>query len=185
MLYLGEAHLKIKHPNLFKSLEESNPAKSNQPKKRAAETEQSSVDPKQRKLEDCAPANQQTLNKAIDDAIVDFLADSGVAFRVVGLASFDKLMKLVNRRINLEHPTTYSRLIKIKAAEIKQDIVDIIAAVKGELTVAAFTTDMWTSNAGNPFMSLTIHFISTAGLPMLPPSLPPTLGRILPLALMQ
>ena len=57
-------------------MEESNQTKSNQPKKRAAETEQSSVDPKQRKLEDCVPANQQALNKAIDDAMVDFLANS-------------------------------------------------------------------------------------------------------------
>ena len=105
-------HLKIKHPDLFKSLQESNRAKSYLPKKRAAENGEPSVDPKQRKLEDCVPETQQALNKAIDDAIVDFLADSGVAFRVVGLSSFDKLMKLANRRIILKHPTTYSRLIK-------------------------------------------------------------------------
>ena len=109
-------HLKIKHPDLFKSLEESNQAKSNLPKKRAAENGEPSVDPKQRKLEDSVPATQQALNKAIDDAIVDFLADSGVTFRVVGLASFDKLMKFANRRINLKHPPTYTRLIKIIAA---------------------------------------------------------------------
>ena len=45
-------HLKIKHPDLFKSLEESNEAKSNLIKKIAAESEQPSVDPKQRKLEE-------------------------------------------------------------------------------------------------------------------------------------
>ena len=31
--------------------------------------------------------------------------------------------------------------------------------VKGDFTCAAFTTDMWTSAAGDPFMGLTIHFI--------------------------
>jgi hypothetical protein len=109
-------HLKIKHPDLFKSLEESNQAKSYLPKKRAAENGEPSVDPKQRKLEDSVPATQQALSKAIDGAIVDFLTDSGVTFRVVGLASFDKLMKFANRCINLKHPPTYSRLTKIKSA---------------------------------------------------------------------
>jgi hypothetical protein len=68
-------------------------------------------------------------------------------------------MKIANKRINLKHPTTYSRLMKAKAAELKQDIMDIVAAVKGDLVCAGFTTDMWTSSAGDPFMSLTLHFI--------------------------
>jgi hypothetical protein len=152
-------HLKNMHPDLFTELEEQTTAKKGPAKKRPSENVDGPAEPKQRKLEDCIPVSQEALNKAIDDAIVDFLADSGVAFRVVGLASFDRLMKLANRRIKLKHPTTYSRLVKNKAAEIKKDIVDIIGAVKGDLTVAAFTTDMWTSRAGTPFMSLTIHFI--------------------------
>ena len=111
------------------------------------------------RLEDCFPQNDENLSKQLDDAIVDFLAESGVAFRVVGLQSFERLLKLLNKRVNLKHRTTYSKLVKVKAAEIKQEILDIINTVKGDLTCAAFTTDMWTSAAGDPFMSLTIHFI--------------------------
>ena len=66
-------------------------------------------EPKQMKLTDCIPESQENLNKAIDDAIVDFLADAGVAFRVVGLESFDRLMKIANRRKKLKHSITYSR----------------------------------------------------------------------------
>ena len=62
---------------------------------------------KERKLEDCIPESQAALDKAITDAILDFLADSGVAFRVVGLASFDRLMKIANKRIKLKDPRTY------------------------------------------------------------------------------
>ena len=59
----------------------------------------------------------------------------------------------------MKHPNTYSRMVKVKADEIRQDLLDIITAVKEDLTCIGFTTDLWTSRAGIPFMSLTIHFI--------------------------
>ena len=152
-------HLANKHKDLFKQYEEETAATKTSSQKRPTEADAAKSDPKQRKIEDCFPESQENLNKAIDDAIVDFLADTGVAFNVVGKASFDRLMKIANKRINLKHPTTYSRLMKVKAAEIKQDIMDIVGAVKGDLVCAGFTTDMWTSSAGDPFMSLTLHFI--------------------------
>ena len=99
------------------------------------------------------------MDKAITDAIVDFLADSGVAFRVVSLPSFQNLMRVANRRIKLKHPRTYPRLVKTKAEEVKQYLLEIITAVKGDVSCVGFTTDMWTSRAGYPFMSLTVHFI--------------------------
>ena len=114
---------------------------------------------KQVRLEDCIPGNIDELEQQLDDAIVDFLAESGVAFRVVGLKSFQRILKLLNKRVNLKHRTTYSQLVKVKAAEIKKEILNIINTVKGDFTCAAFTTDMWTSAAGDPFMGLTIHFI--------------------------
>ena len=114
---------------------------------------------KQAKLEDCVPKSDKELNEVIDDAIVDFLADSGVAFKVVGLDSFKNLMKVANRRIKLKHRTTYSKLVKVKAEQIRKEILSIITSVKGDLTTVGFTTDMWTSCSGDPFMSLTCHFI--------------------------
>ena len=37
---------------------------------------------KQANIEDCIPKTDKDLNEAIDEAIVDFLADSGLAFQV-------------------------------------------------------------------------------------------------------
>ena len=111
------------------------------------------------KLEECFANTDKDLNAAIDNAIVDFLADTGTAFTVVGEESFIKLMKVANRKIKLKHRTTYSRLVKVKANEIRKHIHEIITAVKGDLTAVGFTTDMWTSCSGQPFMSLTCHFI--------------------------
>jgi len=114
---------------------------------------------KQAKLEECFANTDKDLNAAIDNAIVDFLADTGTAFKVVGEESFIKLMKVANKNIKLKHRTTYSRLVKVKANEIRKNIHEIITAVKGDLTAVGFTTDMWTSCSGQPFMSLTCHFI--------------------------
>jgi hypothetical protein len=146
-------HLKSKHKEIHQQFMKTTS------KRPAAPSTSSKPKTKQAKLEDCIPQNADSLNRAIEDAIVDFLSDSGVAFRVVGLASFKKLMEIANRRIKLKHPKTYARLVKAKAADIKQDLLDIIAAVKGDLGCVGFTTDMWTSISGNPFMSLTVHFI--------------------------
>ena len=114
---------------------------------------------KQAKIEDCIPKTDKDLNEAIDEAIVDFLADSGVAFQVVGCETFKNLMKVANRRIKLKHRTNYSKLVKVKADQIRQEISSVITAVKGDLTTVGFTTNMWTSCSGTPFMSLTCHFI--------------------------
>ena len=103
--------------------------------------------------------NEERLNEAIDEAVVDFLADSGVAFRVVGLPSFKNMLNIANRKIKLKHPQTYSRSVKVKAQNIKNDISSIIDATKEDFDCAGFTTDLWTSRSGHPFMSLTVHFI--------------------------
>ena len=152
-------HLKAAHNELYEQYQLETKAKSKASNKRPAESMANSPFMKQQKIEDCIPESNDALDKAITDAIVDFLADSGVAFRVVGLPSFQRLMKIANRRIKLKHPTTYSRLVKSKAEEIKQELLDIIAAVKGDVSCIGFTTDLWTSRSGHPFMSLTVHII--------------------------
>ena len=95
---------KVKNPNAKRPGEDLNPKA------------------KQAKLEDCIPKSNKDLNEAIDDAIVDFLADSGVAFKVVGLESFKSLMSLANRRIKLKHRTTYSKLVKVRSEQVRREI---------------------------------------------------------------
>ena len=45
---------------------------------------------------------QENLNKAIDFAIVDFLADAGVAFRVVGLESINTVDEVLANLLQKE-----------------------------------------------------------------------------------
>ena len=56
-------------------------------------------------------------------------------------------MKTANKKVTLKHRTTYSKMVKVRAADIKQEILNVINTVKGDLNCAAFTTDMWTSDA--------------------------------------
>ena len=188
-------HLKSRHPEKHQEIlglkaEKSAKAKQNPvwhsfkaaEKRPATASEPGGSRPhKQVRLEDCIPENTQELGKQIDEAVVDLLAASGIAFRVVGLPAFEKLMKVANKRVTLKHRTTYSRMVKVKAAQIKKEILDVINTVKGDLSCAAFTTDMWTSEAGDPFMSLTIHFIDKhwrlhRWTPYIAPSQPRTAG---------
>ena len=134
-------HLKSKHKELFEQYLEETKAKATPARRRPAD-EQIQAKMKQRKLHDCIPESDDALNRAIEDAIIDFLADAGVAFNVVGLDSFKKLMEIANRRIKLKHPATYSKMVKLKANEIRQELLDIITAVKGDLTCVGFTTYM-------------------------------------------
>ena len=101
------------------------------------------------------------LDKRVTEAIITFLADSGVAFQVVGRDSFVSLMKTANRRIKLKSPKTYIRLTRLRAEEIDKSIRDIIKTIKeeGDIKSVGFTTDIWTSRSQDSYMSLTIHFI--------------------------
>ena len=40
-------------------------------------------------------------------AVVDFIAETGTAFRVVGQPSFKKVLNIANNRIQLKDPKTY------------------------------------------------------------------------------
>ena len=51
-------------------------------------------------------------------------------------------MSLANRRIKLKHRTTCSKLVKVKAEQVRREIFSIITSVKGDLITVGFTTDM-------------------------------------------
>ena len=101
------------------------------------------------------------LDKRITASIITFLADAGIAFNVVGRASFVNLLKTANRRVKLKSPKTYIRLTRVRAEEIDKSIRDIIQTIReeGDIKSVAFTTDIWTSRSQDSYMSLTIHFI--------------------------
>ena len=103
--------------------------------------------------------NRDLLQKKLDEAVVEFLADSGVALRVVELDSFKKLFKIVNPNIDIKSRKSYTRMIKVKGDELRKEIINIIEVVKTDVKTISFTTDAWTSLSGDQFLSLTIQVI--------------------------
>lgn len=117
-------------------------------------------------------SNQPTLNnflpksnlasqKILDKQIARWLAESGVPFRVIDLPSFKKLINIANDKLKVRGRNFYSKLVTSLAEEARRDIIDILQYSKSHLKSVSFTTDIWTSRNGDPFISLTMHFITS------------------------
>ena len=108
---------KMKPPAVKRKLEESNTDKAEEPMAKKVPSM-------------FFGESDAALDKRVTEAIINFLADSGVAFSVVGRSSFIDLVKVANKRIKLKSPKTYMRLTKVRAEEIDQSIRDIIKTIR-------------------------------------------------------
>ncbi|XP_041654041.1 E3 SUMO-protein ligase ZBED1-like [Cheilinus undulatus] len=98
-------------------------------------------------------------DEAITKSLAYFIAKDMMPFRTVERPGFKTLMNTVApkykipRRQQLSEKEIPNMYLKVKA-----DVVSSLA----EAQHVAFTTDLWTSNTGHPYMSLTAHFITPA-----------------------
>ena len=143
-------HLK-QHSDAFKEFEQLK-------KKRPAVSSSINVTSKQSKLE--FPTSNAATQKLLDTAVVDFLAESHSAFRVVDLPSFKNMFKIANPKITIKSREFYSKLITKHAHEMVEDLQSIIEFVKNDVTTFSFSTDMWTSSNNDAFICLNITFIT-------------------------
>ena len=60
----------------------------------------------------------------------------------------------------VKHPTTYPRMMSDRSNIIMGQVCKIIAAEKSHILSVGFTSDLWTSRAGDQFISLTMSWIS-------------------------
>ena len=58
----------------------------------------------------------------LDNAVVDFLAESSCAFRVVDLPSFKEMFKIANSKITIKSREFYSKLVSKHANEVLEDL---------------------------------------------------------------
>ena len=108
-----------------------------------------------------------SFQKKWDLALVQFAAKEKASFKMLGGPAFRELIgSLTNHpftrfpKFKLKTGVTISRQVQREAKEVRDNIVRIIWSVKEELNSIAYTTDIWTSRNGDPFMSLTIHFLT-------------------------
>ena len=75
------------------------------------------------------------------------------AFRITDLKSFKDIVRLAsNGKLKAKSKTFYSKLVSENAEEMRKDIVSILAELKPFIKCVSFTTDLWTSVNGDPFI---------------------------------
>ena len=70
---------------------------------------------KQPRLDSFLPKNNAATQKLLDEAIVKFLSDSGVAFRVVDLDSYKEMLKITNDKVQVKSRSYHSKFVTMKA----------------------------------------------------------------------
>ena len=115
--------------------------------KRPAEDEADSKPLKQTRLDFGAKEVTKAKQKDFDDAVVSFVAETGVSFNVLGSESFKELIGVANRQLNVKDPRTYSRKVDGASRSVLSRVSDILSAVKSTIPSVGFTSDMWTSRA--------------------------------------
>ena len=97
--------------------------------------------------------------KNFDESLVYLVAETGVAFNVLGTPAFKNVIQVANRRLKVKTPRTYSRKVEGVSRNVMSQVHDIMSAVKATIPSVGFTSDMWTSLAGDSYCSLTTSFI--------------------------
>ena len=143
-------HLKL-HNEAFKEYEEMK-------KKRPASSSAGNEKSKQAKLD--FPVGGGATQKLMDEAVVDFLAESHSAFRVVDLPSFKNMFKVANSKVTIKSREFYSKLVSKHAKDVLDDLQSILEIVKSDVNSFSFSTDMWTSLTSDSFICLNITFIT-------------------------
>ena len=115
------------------------------------------------KLKINLPPIDKDVQKEWNDALIDHMAESYASFSQMSSPSFTKLINVINKRsrhrIEVQSRHTLSRKAKTRAEEILSDVAKIIIICRAKMASCAFTSDIWTSLAGDAFFSFTVHFI--------------------------
>ena len=118
---------------------------------------------KQMKIDDQGAWNHKEMikekQKDFDDAVVDWVAETGTPFYAVGTPGFKRVIKVANSKLVVKTPKYVSKHVEVRAESVLSEVHDIISAVKHRVPSIGFTTDMWTSLAGDSYCSLTTSFI--------------------------
>ena len=173
-----DSHLSRKHPDIYKKFlaKRADVLKQRDERKALRESRKRRVgvldlnSSKQTKLGSrtgvlsmTSPSPDPQVQKLWDDALVDYLAETHVSFRQVSGTPFRKLVNVSNKnsrsKIVVKSRRQLTKHVKKRTEELLSELSGIIRACKTDMKSCSFTTDLWTSRAGDAFLSLTVHFI--------------------------
>ena len=145
-------HLRVNHPSLYEELLSSS-------KDSQGESSGSKQDTMDRFLHSSTSGEKLSSSsqraKMLSDAIAEFIARDMRPVNVVDGLGFLNLMHVAEPRYITPCRKTIMELIQRKYTDLKRDIRGHVAQQEW----MSLTTDMWTSKAGDGYISLTAHFI--------------------------
>ena len=119
-------------------------------------------------------ASKQTkeFQKKYDNALIKFVARKHVSFSLVSGEEWEEFISIFSNwkygkipKVQIKHRTTLSKKTAKDADDVRASLVGIIDNYKNEIKCVNLTTDIWTSRNMDPFISLTLSFL-TADLQM-------------------
>ena len=99
------------------------------------------------------------VQKQFDQAMVEFLADTFVSFNETGQDTLKKLFDIADNKLNVKHPTAYSRMIMDAVKTTLNQVCGIIARERAHIPSIGITSDLLTSKGGDSYISLTLFWI--------------------------
>jgi hypothetical protein len=96
-----------------------------------------------------------------DLEVTKFIVLANLPFAIVENEGFIKFLEYANPHINIKAASTYSRSkVPILYDNVKDAMLEQICKDLDKLDSVAFTTDLWTSRANDPYMAFTLHYIT-------------------------
>ena len=150
-------HLKSKHPEDFKLFEKEKEKREKEKKEKAEKRKRNDEsDPltrkqmKQPKFSFTSQSEAEKITQAkFEDSLVEYVANSGVSFQQA--AALTSVMHSVNKKIKVPSSKVLSRRMEEKADSTLKQVHNIMDAVRSNILSVGFTTDLWTSRAGDAY----------------------------------
>ena len=100
--------------------------------------------------------------KDITDAVVYWLTKDGLPLYTIEKAGYQHMMSVLERRYDIPSRKTLARKVETKYENAQKCLQDYI---KKELDskksfFCSLTTDMWSSNTTDPYMAVTMHYVT-------------------------
>ena len=102
-----------------------------------------------------------------DEALIKFIAKKHISFSLLSGKDWEEFLGIFTGwktkipKVQIKHRVTLSRQAAKKADDVRLSLVSIVEKYKNDLKCVCLTTDIWTSRNMDPFISLTLQFLTS------------------------
>ncbi len=101
--------------------------------------------------------DQEKSENDFDEKLIDFIVNGQHSFRIIEEQDFINLIKGLNPNVKIPSRKTLKTKVLAKSSKIKSKIIQILSETNSKISL---TSDIWTSNCGEPYICVTAHFVN-------------------------